>query len=262
MDAGPRWRFLAGLPRALAGAVGAAELEAATRPPDGVVRRVEPDRVWMEGRWFPAPVPRVFLDLRPPVPVVDVYAAWGTTHPVAAPDGTDQPWSAGRWDVRLHLAATRADGVRQIEVAARPVPVALVDRADPAARALLEATAAFYPAWRGGWDPPPAATFVVVHAGGRPAAGAAIGCDPQGVASASHLCMDPDRLAGTAGSALLDALEAVALDLRCHRLCLDGSAFLHREHVPYLRHGYVVAPPYDGDADGSVWAEKELAAAS
>ncbi len=205
--------------------------------------------MWIGDRWFPSPTPRIVLAPTTAVAAADLWAAWGVEQPV-------DPWPVGRWDVRLHVAG---DGVvRQVEVSVRPVRVSLVDPVDPAARALLDAMSAFYPAWRGGWDVPPAARFVVVHAGDRPVAGAAVVHDPDGTSSASCLCVDPDRLAGPAGSALLDALEAVARDHGCQRLWLDGSVFLHRGHVPYHRHEYVVAPPYDGDADATVWAEKDL----
>lgn len=260
MHAGSRWQFLADLHQRLAAAVGAAELEAATQPPDGVVRRMEPDRMWVGDRRLAAPIPRVVLDLSPPVPAADLWAAWGIAQPAArSGDQPDEaPWPVGRWGVRFHLVG--AGEVGQVEVFARPVRVDRVDSVDPTARALLDAMSSFYPAWRGGWDVPPAAGFVVVHAEDRPVAGAAITHDEQGIAHASCLCVDPDRIAGPAGPALLDALEAVALASGCHRLCLDGSVFLHREHIPYLRCGYVVAPPYDGDADASVWAEKDLPA--
>jgi hypothetical protein len=61
---------------------------------------------------------------------------------------------------------------------------------------------------------------------------------------------------------LLDALEAIARDQRFTRLRLDSSAFLFGGQLPYARYGYAIGPPYEGDADVEVWAEKELRLAS
>ena len=122
---------------------------------------------------------------------------------------------------------------------------------------LLAARRATYPHWASGWGLGDEAEFVVVYEGGRPAAGAAIRHGPDGISTASRLCGTggPD---GTAGSALLDALEAISLDAGSTRLRLDSSAFLDDASIPWQRHGYVAGPPYDGNADVEVWAERTL----
>ncbi len=303
MDAPARLQYLADLPARLAAAVGAGELIEATRPPEvlGITRALEPADVWVGADRLPAPIPRVVLDIDPPIDARALCQAWGIARPVAVSSdvhqrrwqifvaGEDLPdpyqrriatrtFASGRWDIHLHLA-TRPSGdlpgevagaspaydvlerggeIRRIEVSpsARRSKVVRADHAD--ARALLDAMAGLNPAWPPGCEARPDADFVVIYDGEKPAAGAEIGDDGQGTFTASRLCVSPDPHAGDAASALLDLLEAVALERGGDRLCLDGSAFLQSSHVPYLRHGYVVAPPYAGDADDSVWAERDI----
>jgi hypothetical protein len=179
--------------------------------------------------------------------------------------------TAGRWELVPALTA-RPDGelpgvvsgaspaydvceggglVRSIEIRAKPHEVRTLAPGDPHARALLGAMASRHPHWRGGWTPKPASIFVMVDDG----AGAALADLGDGVARASHICLVHDAL----GAELLDALEAVSRDRGFHRLRLDSSAFLSDAELPYDRYGYEVGPPYDGDADVEVWAEKDLA---
>jgi hypothetical protein len=91
---------------------------------------------------------------------------------------------------------------------------------------------------------------------GQPVAGAALGASHDGVLTARCLSATADARATHAGSALLDALEAVALDRGVDVLRLDASTFFISDAVPYDRHGYQMMPPYDGDADATVWAER------
>lgn len=192
-----------------------------------------------------------------------------------------EPIRAGRWDLRPELAdrppgplpsvvagASPAYDVREhggevlrLTVTARPRRAEVVPAGHPDARALLGAMAALRPAWRGGWTPDPSSEAVVIYADGGPVAGATLTIDESGTALASWVCVAPAAGAGDLGSALIETLEAVAVDRGGRRLRLDASVFLHGPAVPLTRHGYLVGPPYDGDADGPVWAERELAVA-
>jgi hypothetical protein len=272
---------LATLPARVAEAISPGELEQATRLA-GITRHLELERL------------RVTLELDPAPDASELCAAWGVERSVAvSPDVHQRTWwilvagdelpdphgtriaseriAAGRWEIVPALAA-RPDGelpgvvsgaspaydvrerggvVRSIEIRAKAHAVRELAPSDPDARALLEAMASRHPHWRGGWTPESAATFVTVD----DAAGAALVDLGDGIARAAHLSLGHDA----PGAALLDALEAVARVRGFTRLRLDSSAFLHGDAVPYERYGYEVGPPYDGDADVEVWAEKELA---
>ena len=128
-------------------------------------------------------------------------------------------------------------------------------------RALLGAMASAHPAWRGsgaGWSVDRAATFVAIYDAGAPVAGGALIDAGGGETRASQLCVVPGRLGEHLGATLLDTLEAVARDQGSARLRLDSSAFLLGDELPLARCGYAIGPPYAGDADVEVWAEKEL----
>jgi len=188
------------------------------------------------------------------------------------------PLLVGRWEVDLRLAGRpagelpgvvagaspaynlleREAGIIRMEVTAAATRAATMTGAHADARALLASMAALYPAWRTGWEASSDSEFVAVYPGTQPVAGAAIKHDGLGCSTASRFCVIPDPQIGYAGSSLLDVLEAAALDRGSKRLILDGSVFLHTATIPCLRHGYVVAPPYNGDADVAVWAEREL----
>ena len=188
-------------------------------------------------------------------------------------------FSAGRWRVGLRLAGRPAGPLPDMVCGASPAydvherggeirrldvtvvaPRADVVRADhPDAQALLDAMAAAFPVWRSGWAVAPGSSFVVLYDVNGPLAGAAIVDDGHGTASAGRLCVPSGHGSAGTGSALLDVLEAVALDRGCRLLRLDSSAFLAHNEVPLQRHGYVVAPPYDGDPDAIVWAGRDLA---
>jgi hypothetical protein len=274
--------YLATLPARLADAVSPEELERATCPVDGagVTRSFDAGRLL------------VTLDLDPPADARELCAAWGVERPVAvSPDVHQQTWRvlvagdeledlhgrriasdrirAGRWEIVPSLAARpagelpgvvsgaspaydvheRGGRVTSIAVAAMALDARTLDPSDADARKLLASMAASHPHWRGGWTADPASTFVALYDGGEPVAGAAL-TDT----GAAQLCL----IRAGFGAPLLDALEAVARDRGAARLRLDSSAFLYGEELPHVRYGYVVGPPYEGDADVEVWAERDL----
>lgn len=184
---------------------------------------------------------------------------------------------AGRWQLRCTLTSRPAGSlpravagggpaydvretgglVRRISVVAEPHWVEAVRSDHPHATQLTSSMAERWPQARPGWRLAPDDQFVVVHdRDGRPVAGAALGASHDGVLIARCLSATADASATHAGSALLDALEAVALDRGVDVLRLDGSTFFISDAVPYDRHGYQMMPPYDGDADATVWAER------
>ena len=191
------------------------------------------------------------------------------------------PIRAGRWDITPALAGRpagelpgvvsgaspaydvheRGGAVRSIEI----VPTAWVTRVlEPGhadVRALLAAMASAHPAWRGsgaGWSVDPAAAFVTVYDAGAPVAGGGLVDAGGGTLRAAPLCVVPARRDEYHGAALLDTLEALARDRGAARLRLDSSAFLLGDELPDARCGYAIGPPYAGDADVEVWAEKAL----
>lgn len=190
-----------------------------------------------------------------------------------------RPLTAGRWDVNINLTARpagdlpdvvcgaspaydiveRGGAVRAIEVSVTRMPASVVEAGHPDVHALLGAMAAAFPVWRAGWEAEADSTFVVLHEGDRPVAGAAIGNDEDGTATASRLCVVPDRRGQSLGASLLEALEGMALKGGSNQLRLDDSVFLIASEVPYARYGYVAGPPYDGDPDAPMWAIKDLA---
>ena len=134
--------------------------------------------------------------------------------------------------------------------------VELVAATHPDAVGLTAARRAMYPHWAAGWDLG-GDGFLVVYDVDRPVAGAAIRHGSDRISRASRLC-GSDAGGAFAGSALLDALEVLALEAGSTRLRLDSSALLEDAHIPWQRHGYVTGPPYDGDADVEVWTERTL----
>jgi len=189
-----------------------------------------------------------------------------------------RPLTAGRWDVEPRLTERpsgelpgvvcgaspaydvreRGGKVRAIVIAASARTTRVLEPHDPDARTVREAMAAAFPVWRGGWNVRDDAQVVVLYHDGRPAAGAAIIDEGAGTAAASQLCVVPECRAQGLGAALLEALEAIALDRGFDRLRLDESAFLAASEVPHERFGYAVGPPYAGDTDVPVWAIKNV----
>jgi GNAT superfamily N-acetyltransferase len=299
--------FVADLARRLATAVTGAELQAATRPPDGsgVSRSAQTDRLRIDLRVVPSVTPRVALVLDPPVDARRLCAAWGIERPVAvSTDVHQQSWRilvggpelpdphgrrivaddprVGRWEVGLRLTGRppgglpdvsagaspaydvveRGGAVRLVEIAAFHPPTTEVDGSQHDARAILGRMADAYPHWRSGWEVPPGTPFVLLSSGGRSAAGAAITASRGGIAQAAKLCVVSDQLGTGFGPALLEVLEALARDAGARELRLDASAFLQAgAELPIVRYGYVIAPPYAGDADVPVWPYKDLEAA-
>jgi hypothetical protein len=188
------------------------------------------------------------------------------------------PVTAGRWEVALRLAGRPAGAlpdvvagaspaydlldrdaeITRIEVTPAATRLAVVSGAHPDARALLESMASRYPAWRAGWTVSPDIEFAVVYRREHPVAGAALKRDGHGRSAASRFCVIPDSHIRHAGSALLNVLEAAALDHGSQRLTLDDSVFLHEATIPYRRHGYAVTPAYGGDADAAMWVERDI----
>lgn len=272
------------LPALLAEVVSPAELDAVT---GGFARSVHAGQLRIDDRLVPGGPPQIALTPDAPLDARELCSAWGMRRPVAVSPDVHQstwavlvagdelpdphgrriasaPFTAGRWQIVPYLAQRPAGGlpgvasgaspaydirergglVTSIEV--RPVTHTVATGSDP--EPLLTAMQATYPVWRGGWRIDPQATFVTVDDG----AGAALTCADDGIAYAAQICLVRKDL----GPALLDALEAVARTSGSARLRLDSSAFLHS--LPHDRYGYVVGPPYDGDADVEVWAEKDL----
>jgi GNAT superfamily N-acetyltransferase len=189
--------------------------------------------------------------------------------------------TSGRWDVAAYLVGRpagdlpgvvsgaspaydvheRGGAVRRIEIAPTAHMTRMLEPDHADVRALLGVMAATHPAWRGagaGWRIDAAATCVVIYDAEGPVAGAALMDTGDGEARASQLCVVPQRRDRYLGAALLDALEAVARDGGADRLRIDSSAFLLGDELPHARFGYIVGPPYAGDADVEVWAEKDL----
>lgn len=303
VEADARWRFIADLPNRLASAIDASDLDAATRSPDGlgVARAAWNDGLYIGTMLVPSTIPRITLDLDPPIDARGLCEAWGITRPVAVsgdvhqsrwsvfiagdeladPDArriSTRPLTAGRWDVNIRLTARpagdlpdvvcgaspaydiveRSGAVRAIEVSLTSIPASVVDAGHPDVHALLDAMAAAFPVWRAGWKVDAGSTFVVLYEGDRPVAGAAIGNNEDGTVTASRLCVAPNRRGQSLGASLLEALEGMALRGGSDELRLDGSVFLLASEVPYVRYGYSVGPPYDGDSDAPIWAIKDL----
>ena len=191
------------------------------------------------------------------------------------------PIRAGRWDITPALAGRPAGELPGVMSGASPaydvrerggavcaieiVPTAWVTRVlEPGhaeVGALLGAMASAHPAWRGGgagWSVDPAAACVVIYDAGAAVAGGALIDAGGGVMRAAPLCVVAERRGACLGAALLDTIEAVARDRGAARLRLDSSAFLLGDELPHARWGYAIGPPYAGDADVEVWAEKAL----
>ena len=238
------------------------------------------------------------LELGTPVDARELCEAWAIARPVAvSPDVHQRTWSileagvqlpdphgkriasdpitAGRWRIVPKLGARpagalpdvvsgaspaydvgeRGGEVTSIEIAPTEHIACTREPGHADAQRLLDSMRSVYAAWRGGWNVDLAATFVVIYDEKAPVAGAAV-IDRGELACASELSVA--RGGDGFGIALLDALEALARDRGAARLRLDSSAFLFGDELPLARYGYEVGPPYDGDADVDVWAEKEL----
>lgn len=188
------------------------------------------------------------------------------------------PVMVGRWEVRLWLSdrpagplpavvsgaspaydlAACGGRVASLDISAVDLLVDAVPPDDERSLALLASAAGRFPHWRGGWTVPADATVVVVRESDRPAVGAAVRHRGDGRSDVSQVCVAPEIALPRSGSALLDAIEALAMAAGSRRVRLDGSAFLRPSVVRAARHGYAVGPSYAGDADVPVWAERTL----
>ena len=135
--------------------------------------------------------------------------------------------------------------------------VDIVAASHPHAVTLLAAARRAEPYHITGWGVPPETAFAIAYDGDRPVVGAAIRHESDGLTTATRWCVvrgaEPSH-----GAALLDALEAAASRAHSTRVRLDSTVFLAGAVVPWEERGYVVGPPYDGDADVSTWAERSI----
>jgi hypothetical protein len=97
---------------------------------------------------------------------------------------------------------------------------------------------------------------VALYDGETPLAGAALAEVGDGLAIATEIAIAHERT--DLGAPLLDALETAARERGATRIRLDSSAFLLGDALPWERYGYAVGPPYAGDTDVEVWAEKPI----
>jgi hypothetical protein len=275
-----RQSFLTELPALVGSAVGGDELRAALAVEvPGVAVRLDADSVAVGDRQLRSTLPRVTMDLDPPVDAGWLSKAWRIVAPVAVSgDAHQHRWhlcvsgaelpdphgrrivshtpTAGRWDVDPVLAGrppgplpgvssgaspaydllATGGSVATIEIS-RTWLAATVVRSDHPSLAALPAAA---PAdrgrrWRGGR--PGATDVVVVSSGGEPLVAAGFR-----TAGEVHWAFAFTAAAGAverhAGSTLLDALEALALDAGAHVVRLDASIGPVRDVVPAERHGY------------------------
>jgi GNAT superfamily N-acetyltransferase len=278
--------FLTTLLERLGGALGAAELDAATRPPDGAGARRSfgTAHLRIDGRLLAHPLPRVTLQVDPPADARALCEAWAIDRPVAvSPDVHQRTWqllvagevlpdpyaprriaahsiTAGRWEVAAYLSARPSGELPGVVSGASPAydvrerggTVRSIEISPIAYSTRIVAPSADAPTADRG------ATVVAMHDAAGPVAGAALADAGGGVALASQLWVDGDPRDGSLGAALLDTLEALARDRGSDRLRLHASVFLLGDAVPYERCGYGIGPEYAGDPDAEIWAEKDL----
>jgi len=192
-------------------------------------------------------------------------------------------WSAspvafGVWNVKVRLAARPGGPLPSGTVGASPAydlagssasavaltisrdwpTLTLVGGVAPSIRQLLAGMAQRWPHWRLGWEAEPDDLFIVVSRDDSPVAAAALRPATGDAQSAVLISVDVDRATRADGAALLDGLEALALDRGASAIRLDESSFLLSDVVPHERYGYRTGPPYAGDADVAVWVERAL----
>jgi hypothetical protein len=256
--AGPGWRaFLADLPARLAGAVGGDELRDAVAPGvPGLTASLETHSLWIGSRRLPSTLPRVQFELESPIDVRWLSEMWQIEAPVAVsgdahqrrwrlmisgaelPDPSGRriaavPVTAGRWEIDAVLAR-RPPG---------PLP-GVVSGASPAYDILATGGHVVSVSVERSW----VATDVVA---GRDATSQdlAVGRDDvalavagfrvaNGALIAHSFSVTPDAASCHAGSALIDALEVIALANGADEVRLDRSVVAVHEAVPFERHGY------------------------
>lgn len=275
-----RRSFLVDLPARVAATVGGDELRAALAVDvPGVAVRTDRDSVVVGDRRLPSLLPRVTLELDPPVDAVWLSEAWWIVAPVAVSGdvhqdrwhvcvaGADLPDphgrriashtpTAGRWDVDPVLAGrptgpppdvssgaspaydllATGGSVATIEISRTWLTVSVVAPGHPSLAA-LPPSASTSRERRWSERRPGSSDRVVVSSGGVPlaAAGFRIAGD---VLRAFSFGAAAGALERHAGSTLLDALEALALEARAHVVRLDASVVPVCDVVPADRHGY------------------------
>ncbi|MEZ5116644.1 MAG: hypothetical protein R2737_10285 [Candidatus Nanopelagicales bacterium] len=184
------------------------------------------------GRWSLRP----WLVGRPAGPLPDVVAGASPAYDIAA-----APCWVGRVEISVDVRESRIRSAEHPEVVA-----------------LLDVTAARHRAWHRPWQLAPGTRVLVVHEGGRVAVAAAVHRDPGSVAWSAGPFLAGEGATPEAGSILLDAVGGLALGDGGRIVVLDDSVLLDPHVLRPLRHGYVVAPAYDGDPDAPVWLERSL----
>lgn len=297
-----RRSFLAELPTRVASVVGADELRAALAVEvPGITVRLDPDSVAVGGRRLRSTVPRATLELDPPVDARWLSEAWWIVAPVAVSGDVHQHrWhlcvtgaelpdpngrridshtpTAGRWDVdpvltgrpqgplpgvssgaspAYDLVAT-GGSVGTIEISRTRLAATPVGPDHPSLAA-LPATASR--ARRRRDRRPGPDDFLVVSSGGEPLVAAGFRTVGD-VLWAGSFAVAAGALERHAGSTLLDALEAIALDAGAAVVRLDGSVEPVSDVVPADRHGYrpFVGRCGPGDADAVMERRLDLVA--
>jgi hypothetical protein len=275
--------FLAELPARLAAALGGGELLAvfSTDLP-GVTVRVEADRLRCGGRLLPSTVPSVTVRLDPPVDVRWLSEVWLIAAPVGVSGDVHQHrWhlcvagaelpdphgeriashtpTAGRWDLDavlvdrprgpLPAVSSGASPAYDLEVTGGEVASVTVSRTNVMAE-LVPADDPMADILRASTDERSwPSECVVVMNGGSPLAVAGFHSAGR-VLVADAFASVPGARTHHAGSALLDVLEAVALDRGLGIVRLGSSVEPLADTFPFRRHGY-------SDVDGIV--ERHLA---
>jgi hypothetical protein len=254
----PGWQaFLADLPERLAGAVGGDELrDAVTSEIHGLTPRLETHSLWIGSRQFTSTLPRVGFDLEPPIDVRWLSEMWQIEAPVAVsgdvhqrrwrlmiagaelpdPNGrriASAPVTAGRWEIGAVLAGRPAG----------PLP-GVVSGASPAYDLLATGGQVVSVSVERSWLATDVVTGrvatsqdLVVGGDDVPLAVAGFGVD-NGVLLAHSFSVAADAARRHAGSALVDALEAIALAEGADVVRLDRSVDAVHDAVPFERHGY------------------------
>jgi hypothetical protein len=272
--AGPGWQaFLADLPARLAGVIGGDELrDSVTQAIPGLTPRLETHSLWIGPRRLASMLPRVEFDLGLPVDVRWLSEMWQIEAPVAVsgdvhqrrwrlmisgaelpdPNGrriASRPVTAGRWEIGAVLAGRPSGALPGVVSGASPAYDLLATGGHVVSVSVERA-----------W----VATDVVA---GRDASSQdlIVGRDDVALAVAGFRVVDdaliahsfsltPDAARCHAGSALIDALEAIALADGADAVRLDRSVVAVHDAVPFERHGYRRI-----GADGDVVAERRVA---
>jgi ribosomal protein S18 acetylase RimI-like enzyme len=141
---------------------------------------------------------------------------------------------------------------------------------DPAARSLVAAMEAWVAEHFGPTTPdrtstvaaeemaPPGGVFVVLYEDGEPVAGGGLRRLGPDVAEIKRMFVRPAARERGHGRRVLDALEAVAVELGYRRLRLDTAQSMTTAIALYRGAGYRDIPDYNGNSYASFWGEKVL----